>query len=74
LGSIWVIVCVAATILMFNINAGLGLLALALTIVNYLTLGLMRRGNATNFAVSINMFTTICAFILLVVGLMKGCS
>ena len=77
MGWITLLICAAATFLMFRVSAGMGVFALIVAVTNIWSLGIMHnyadgdriRSGYERFIVTLNMLTGLIGFILLIVGL-----
>ena len=81
MGTLSLVVCIAATIVLFGVSPGLGTFALIVTILNFWSLGVMRNlggyrgvsGGYERLVITANMLTSVTGLILLIVGLVRGC-
>ncbi len=81
MGALSLVVCIAATIVLFGVSRGLGAFALIVTILNFWSLGIMRNfggyggvsGRYERLVITVNMLTSVTGLILLIVGFVRGC-
>jgi hypothetical protein len=76
MGWITLLICIIATLKMFQVSSGMGSFALIVSIVNLWSLGIMHnyadgdriRSGYERFIVTLNLLTGLIGLILLIVG------